>query len=212
MYSRRPDRRDATHRDATHPAMCVPVRIYRFAHIRSLRALLRVKVLQLGAGVGVGFPVVTALSTGGLPTAAEGAAVAAIAGGTIAVGASLSWYCERLVGELNWLPKAQSLRISTLTMWGQRLDSDVSAEQLAQDGYTKPVISPGAPASAPSYPSTGLNPLQLNGKTYIFVWGARHVQQPEALARLLVRNEMPFPLVSAEQSPGPGTNQDQVRI
>ena len=54
---------------APEPALA-PVRIYRFAFIKELRVLLRLKVLQLGLGVGVVFPaysLYTAGSQEGLP-------------------------------------------------------------------------------------------------------------------------------------------------
>ena len=55
-----------------------PVRLYRFGYILPLRALLRVKVVQLALGVGVVLPVLSVLASGTLPTLAEGAVVAAV--------------------------------------------------------------------------------------------------------------------------------------
>jgi hypothetical protein len=148
-----------------------------------------VKVLQLGGGVAVLLPAASALSSGALPTAAEGGVLAAIVGGTVAVGSTLSWYCQRLVGELTWRPETRSLRISTLTMWGERKDDDISMQQLAEDGF-----APAPPPALAELPlQTGFVPLQLCGRTYIFTVGPRHVQHPQALLNLLGHQAMPFP-------------------
>ena len=42
----------------------------------------------------------------------------------MALGVTVSWYCERFVQELSWRPSAEALRVSTLTMWGDRRDRD----------------------------------------------------------------------------------------
>ena len=66
-------------------------RLYKFSHIPLVRAVLRVKVLQLGVGVGVLLPTVSLVATGGSISLAEGATLAAIVGGTLAAGSTLSW-------------------------------------------------------------------------------------------------------------------------
>ena len=48
-----------------------PVVLYHFSYVRHLRQLLRMKVLQLGAGVGVFLPVGSVLSSGGVLTVGE---------------------------------------------------------------------------------------------------------------------------------------------
>ena len=171
-----------------------PVRIYRLQQIALLRALLRVKVLQLGGGVAVLLPSATVISNGGLPSLAEGGLVAAIVGGTLIAGTTLSWYMERVVGELAWLPARKALRVSTLTMWGERHDRELELDELLADGLSPPSPPPpldGDPVDD-AYPTPGFAPLELCGKTYVCVWDARHVQQVEACARLLKRSELPF--------------------
>ena len=116
-------------------ALPPPVRIYRLSHIRLLRAVLRVKIVQLTAGVGVLFPAAAVYFSGGSLTFAEGATVAAVMGGTMIAGSTLSWYCERIVGELSWLPAERALRVSTLTMWGERCDLDLPHQVLLAQGF-----------------------------------------------------------------------------
>ena len=60
-----------------------PVRIYRLNQIKMLRAMLRVKVIQLGGGVAKLLPSASIISNGGLPSLAEGSMVAAVVGGTL---------------------------------------------------------------------------------------------------------------------------------
>ena len=178
-------------------ALCVaseqiiePIRLYRLKQIKLLRAVLRVKIVQLSAGVGVFLPTASIVANGGLPSLAEGGMVAAVVGGTLAAGSTLSWYCERIVGELNWLPAQKALRISTLTMWGRRCDVDVSLDEMKRDGFRPPAASdddgPGG-----EFPSPGFAPLTIGDKTYLCVWGQQHVLHPEAMARLLKRDELP---------------------
>ena len=171
-------------------------RLYRFAHIRFLRALLRVKIFQLGTGLGVLLPTGAVLQGGAMPTLLEGGVVAAVVGGTIATGATLGWYCERLVGEVSWHPTSRILRLSTLTLLGERRDADFSLEQLLMDGF-----APAPPAARrPSFPTRRLVPLELCGKTYIFVWDPRHVLQPLPLANLLVHNALPVDTADNSQA------------
>ena len=186
------------------PEPHAPVKIYRLHGITLLRALLRVKVLQLGGGVAVVLPSAAIISNGGLPSFAEGALVAGVVGGTLVAGATLSWYAERIVGEIAWLPGSRELRVSTLTMWGERFDRHLSLDELRSDGLAVPAPPPpgsGEPNGA--YPEPGFAPLQLCGQTYVCVWGQRHVLQAEAMARLLKRDELPFdpdrPLPGAAQ-------------
>ena len=82
-------------------------------------------------------------------------------------------------------------------MWGDRHDRVLGLDELVRDGLTPPPPPPpldGGPDGEPAgdYPTTGLAALELCGKTYITVWGRQHVVQPEALARLLSRAQLPF--------------------
>ena len=179
----------STNAPPSPPEPSSPVRIYRLQGITLLRALLRVKILQLGGGVAVLLPTAQVISSGGLPTLAEGGVMAAIVGGTLVTGTTLSWYAQRIVGELAWLPERKALRVSTLTMWGERSDRELTADDLQRDGLAPPATLPPGEGA---YPPPGFAPLKLGGITYICVWNARHVEQPEALARMLKRDELPF--------------------
>ena len=175
-------------------------RLYRFAYIKSLRALLRVKLLHLSLPVAMGIPTLKLVSEG-IPTLADGGMLAAMVGGTVAAASTLSWYCERLVGELAWLPKRGTrrediLRVSTLSMWGERRDHDIAFDKLRQsDGFDIEHVPRPFPEHPDAYPRKSLVPLELCGKTYIFVWGAAHVpaEHVDTLADLLLRQKLPSP-------------------
>ena len=64
--------------------------IYRFAWVRSVRMMLRAKVLQLGGGLGLAAPVLAAAEGNPLGMG-DTAVLAAVAGGTLVVGNCLSW-------------------------------------------------------------------------------------------------------------------------
>ena len=170
-----------------------PIRLYRFADVQSLRAFLRVKAVQLVAGVGVLLPVSSVLSSGAMPTLAEGATVAAVTGGTLVAAGTLSWYMERIVGELTWRPRSRSLVVSTLTMLGERRDTHITTEELAADGFIEEDAAQTAMLieNDDRHPESTLVPLEMLGKTYVFVWGRKHVVQLDALADLLVRRQWP---------------------
>jgi hypothetical protein len=176
-------------------------RLYRFAHVKALSVLLRLKGLHLTAGVAVLLPAYSVVTSGGLGSlgVAEIATLLAVVTGTIGAGTTISWYCERIVGELSYRRKTSSgpasLRISTLTMWGGRVDRDFKvAELVTREGFT-PFRSPAeiAASGISPYPAQGFVPLDLGGKTYIFLWGRKHVLQPDALANVLVARALPFP-------------------
>ena len=100
----------------------------------------------------------------------------------------MSWYCERLIGELSW--RCNVLTVSTLTMWGERHDREYTADYLLSRGFAAQV---NRPDGTNPYPTSGFVPLELDGKTYILIWGKRHVHEPEALANVL-HGALPFPL------------------
>ena len=154
--------------------------------------MLRVKIVQLVGGVGVFIPVATLLQGGVIPTLTDVSVVTATMVGTIGVAGSMSWYCERIVGELSWRPENSALRVSTLTMWGDRRDVDFKVDELLADGFLEVPTLPEHFQLDP-YPSSAFVPLRICGKTYVFMWGRRHVIQPDALANLLVQNALPYP-------------------
>ncbi len=98
--------------------------LYKFAWVKSLRMLLRMKVLQIAGGLGFVVPAATLIGTSGGGHLGVGG-LAALSAGVIAVASTCSWYCQRLVQELRVVGGSQ-LRISTLSMWGHRQDRDVN--------------------------------------------------------------------------------------
>src|SRR6056297_951008 len=105
------------------PTAPPPTLIYRFAWVKSLRMLMRMKVLQIGGGLGVVLPATQLLGPSGAHGAAELGALAGLSCGIVAFASTCSWYCERLVQELR-VVDGHRLRISTLTMWGHRKDRE----------------------------------------------------------------------------------------
>lgn len=185
--------------------------LYRFSHIRALRAALRVKVFHLAVPVAVGVPTMSVAAAGTLPSLAEGGMIAAVVGGTLVAGSTLSWYCERLVGELKWIPDGDepTLRVSTLTMWGHRHDRDLPLSQLLSDGFiTQPATPSNPQVEADMYPTQSLVPVELCGKTYIFVWGKQHVpaERVDTLANLIMRQTLPSASTPSQVQDVPGTN------
>ena len=99
------------------------------------------------------FPVASVLGSGAALSGSELGVMGGILAGTVACGASMSWYCERFVGELSWQPAARALRVSTLNVWGNRKDRDIPVAQLAS--LLAPSFVPSeevalAPAPAPA--------------------------------------------------------------
>lgn len=175
-------------------------RLYRFAHVKALSALLRLKGLHLTAGVAVLLPAYSVVTSGGMGALglAEVATLAAVVTGSVGAGGALSWYCERIVGEMSYQERAGLLRVSTLTMWGNRVDRDFDCDSLLRDeGFA---AQNAAATGVNPYPNEGFVPLDLGGKTYIFLWGRKHVLQPDALANVLVRRALPFPPSRAPKS------------
>lgn len=70
--------------------------LYRFAWVRSLRLMLRLKILQLGGGLGVMAPVFAAANNAPMALS-DAAALGALGVGTFAVGGTLSWCVFRLL-------------------------------------------------------------------------------------------------------------------
>ena len=87
-------------------------------------------------------------------------------------------------------------------MWGERRDAHLTAEALAADGFAEEVAAQTAMLmeSGDRYPDRTLVPLDMCGKTYVFVWGKKHVAQPDALADLLVRRQWPRPSAPTPRS------------
>ncbi|KAG8467044.1 hypothetical protein KFE25_000360 [Diacronema lutheri] len=95
--------------------------IYRSPWVLGARLLLRAKVLQVGTMVGVGAPLAIAMRAGELGLG-EYAVLGSTFAGSVVVGASLAFISERFVGEIRLHKEAGSVVVSTLSVWGQRLD------------------------------------------------------------------------------------------
>jgi len=148
--------------------------VYRFAYVRVLRATLRLKIAHM---IGSGVVVMSCVSWAGGASAFESVILAAIGFGTVVVGSTLSWYCQRLIQELSWRPSEQVLRISTLSLWGHRLDRD----------YPLDAITPswGADGPARSEVNRLLIPFEVNGVQFIIVNSKTNMRRPNDLVRLM---------------------------
>ena len=145
--------------------------IYRFAWVKPLRMLLRMKILQLGGGLGVVVPAAQLLGpTGGLGQSTyELGVLAGLSCGAVAVATTCSWYCERLVQELR-LVGGGKIRVSTLNMWGSRKDADFPLSAV------EPTYSPEGPDASEA--GKAMVPLHLGGTTFMLVSDAFYIVSP----------------------------------
>lgn len=153
-----------------------PTLIYRFAWVKSLRMLMRMKVLQIGGGLGLVLPATQLLGPSGAHSAAELGALAGLSCGIMAFASTCSWYCERLVQELRVLD-GHRLRISTLTMWGHRKDREFELSAC------EPTYGLGGPEAAEA--ANAMVPLHVGGTTFLLITHPLNLVQPHALRRLL---------------------------
>jgi hypothetical protein len=153
-----------------------PTLIYRFAWVKSLRMLMRMKVLQIGGGLGVVLPATQLLGPSGSHGAAELGALAGLSCGIVAFASTCSWYCERLVQELRVLD-GRRLRISTLTMWGHRKDREFELSAC------EPTYGSGGPEAAEA--AKAMVPLRVDGITFLLIRHPLNLVHPRALHRLL---------------------------
>jgi hypothetical protein len=160
--------------------MTTRVVLYRFAWIKSLRILLRAKLLQLTAGVGICVPALQIYSAGGTLGLYDYGVIAAFSGGTIAVGSTLSWYARRFAGEIAFLPKSDQIEVSTLTMAGHRLDRQYASSDVGQS-----LPASTAETELQSLHGAHMVPLNVDEHTYMLVGRPPHVREPAALAALL---------------------------
>ena len=104
--------------------------------------------------------------------------------GTVAVGASLSWYCERFVGELSWLPAQRAMRVSTLNVWGNRVDRDIPLAQLAE--VLSPSFVPSEDVPTPFDEKRKLMPFHVGSDArYMLLLHKESFRAPEAVFELL---------------------------
>ena len=153
------------------------ITLYRFAWVRSLRMLLRLKALQVGSIAAVALPATALLSSDQALGAGAYAGVVAITIGVAGLGGSMAWYCERFVQQLDWMPHSQSIRVSTLTMWGNRLDRDFPVAQ----------VNPTWDVTGPSPQEEGQRvvPLHLSYTTFMIVNHSKSVKSRTLLNELL---------------------------
>ena len=119
-----------------------------------------------------------------MPTAGQAAVLGGVVVGTITAGGSMSWYCQRLVGELSWRPAERVLRVSTLNVWGNREDRDVPVAQLAP--LLAPSFVPSAEVETPLHEKRWMLPLHLGEeRSYILPLHRRSFRQPTAVFELL---------------------------
>lgn len=178
-----------------------PVPIYHFAYIRHLRMLLRFKVLQLGAGVSLFLPAMTVYESGGALTGSQVGLLAAVVVGTVAAGGSLSWYCQRLVGELSWRPDERALRVSTLNVWGHRENRDFPLALLPE--LLAPSFVPSEDAATPLHEKRRSIPLHLGEqRTYLLLLHRPSLRDPRAVFDLLEGRVPPHWTMTSETKLG----------
>ena len=144
------------------------------------------KVLQLGMGVGVCLPVASVLSSGSVDglTFGEIGLMGSIVAGTLAVGGSTSWYCEKFVGELSWRPAERALRVSTLNVWGSRVDRDIPLAQLAE--LLSPSFVPSEDVPTPLDERRKLLPFHVGADgRYMVLLHRESFREPDAVFELL---------------------------
>lgn len=96
--------------------------IYRSPWVRPARLLLRMKLLQVGTMVaGAGAPALLAVRGADLALSEVGIIASTFAGSLVLAG-SLAYITERFVGEMRLRKEARSVVVSTLSLWGNRVD------------------------------------------------------------------------------------------
>jgi hypothetical protein len=100
--------------------------IYRAQGMVPLRLAVRLKVFHLLAAASAAGPAATIAGGGSVPPldAVFAVTLAASAGGAAA---ALAWLSRRYVGEISTDKSKQSVTISTLGFWGERIDSEFPA-------------------------------------------------------------------------------------
>lgn len=106
--------------------------LYRGAHIKTFRVLVRLKLAQLAAVGGFATPF---LAIGAGEDVSSTLIAAAIAGGigSAACSAALQYYASRYVGALALTERPgapPTLRVSTMDFWGARVDEDFTLDRV----------------------------------------------------------------------------------
>lgn len=118
--------------NATDTDNVVVTTIYRGAHIKTFRVLVRLKLAQLAAVGGFATPF---LAIGAGEDVSSTLIAAAIAGGvgSAACSAALQYYASRYVGALALTERPgapTTLRVSTMDFWGARVDEDFTLDRV----------------------------------------------------------------------------------
>lgn len=96
--------------------------LYRSPWVRHVRMILRLKVLHVGIIGGLCCPLVVASSAGTQNRRRDWALAGATGLCSAVVAWTLGWSARRFVGELRFSPAAGLVKMSTLDVWGRRVD------------------------------------------------------------------------------------------
>lgn len=149
--------------------------IYRSPWVLPARMLLRMKVAQVGAMVGMGAPAFIALRGAELG-ASECVLLGSTFAGSLVLASSLAYISERFVGEIRLREAERSVVLSTLTVWGGRIDHV----------YPLAAVMPLAPRSLQQRKAVPLTfSTDPKGRQHIVILRADHTIDRPALDRLL---------------------------
>lgn len=172
-----------------------PIVLYRNMWVRSMRMVLRLKVLHLGVGLGAVFPISIFLLRD-LASPLELGFLASLAGAAVVTGATMSWYCERIAQQISWRASERMLEVSTLTMWGARRDRYFGLEQIdptyASSGPNESEVDKVLVPLNVFQRETKDNESHVSEITFLLLRIPVNVKEPIALARLL-SGLPPFP-------------------
>ena len=148
--------------------------LYRSPWVLPARFLLRMKVLQVGTLVGMGAPAVIAARAGEL-MASEYAILGSTFAGSMVVGGSLAFIAERFIGEIRLRPESRSVVVSTLSIWGNRID------------HVYPIASvvPLSPRALQSKKAVPLTFADGRDKQHVVILRADHTPDRAGLEQLL---------------------------
>ncbi|KAJ1621282.1 hypothetical protein T492DRAFT_1071462 [Pavlovales sp. CCMP2436] len=154
--------------------------VYRSPWVLSARMVLRAKVLQVGALVGMGAPAFIAARAGDL-SLTDYAILGSTLAGSMVVAGSLSYISKRFVGEIKLREDARDVIVSTLSVWGNRIDHV----------YPIAAVVPLTPRTLQVRKGKAV-PLAFGdgqGKQHVVILRDDHVVDQTALFRLITRRE-----------------------
>jgi hypothetical protein len=150
--------------------------IYRSPWVLSARLLLRAKVLQVGALVGMGAPAFIAARAGDL-LVSDYAILGTTFAGSMVIAGSLSYISERFIGEIKLREDTRDVVVSTLSVWGSRIDHV----------YPVAAVVPLAPRSLQLRKAVPLTFNDGQHKQHIVILRDDHAVDKPALEQLLTR-------------------------